>query len=125
MNITCNVCFEDKIGVPCGASNTCKAFMCEDCVWKNADKNVWDKRDCFGKRCEFCKCYDSRYGLKDEIYDIFNRASDYDFPIYNYLILTIMLKGDIDYRTMYYEELQDDRSTYNGREFWCLPCDED
>ena len=123
MNINCNICFEDRIGVPCGASNNCKAYMCEDCVNENSDNNDWDKKTGMGKRCLFCKCYDYRYGLIEEIYDTFNSASEYGNSNQVYIILIIMLKGDIDYRTMYYEELQDDRDTDSGREFWCLPCD--
>jgi len=80
MNIECYICFEKKIIIPCGAFNNCKVSVCNDCKEKTMDIAV---ADYFVLRCLFCKEYDFKTSINDEINAMIN---DYAINPYNYIL---------------------------------------
>tara|TARA_B110000285_G_C14681494_1_gene404902 strand:+ start:212 stop:568 length:357 start_codon:yes stop_codon:yes gene_type:complete len=115
MNTECDICCEEGIIMPCGALNNCKVNVCNNCRIDGHDGNY----DYMSRKCVYCKCYDYKTGLIDELnYDIFEYHPDSGGEMSNTYILCLYQMKKLN--TIWTLNDED----YNEIPF-CLPCDED
>jgi len=68
----CSICYNDKIIIPCGSFNNCNASVCNDCYYRCSSKLYFMSFECI-----YCKSYNFKKGLIDELNEVFGEYSEY------------------------------------------------
>jgi len=111
MNIECYICFEKQFINPCGAFNNCKAKVCNECKVKTISIN---DNDYFVLKCLFCKEYEFKTSINDEIEAIVN---DFAIEPYNYILYIL--------RYNYNDSFYKNSCIYDNDYGYCFICEED
>ena len=72
MNTECSICYDNKIIVPCGAFNNCSSSVCNDCFYRCSDELNY-----MSYKCVYCKTYNYKRGLIDELNDVWESDSSH------------------------------------------------
>jgi hypothetical protein len=111
MNVECCICFEKQFINPCGAFNNCKACVCNECKVKTMYND--DDVDYYVLRCLFCKEFDFKTSINDEIEAIVN---DDAINPYNYILYMLRYNYNDRYKDFY----------INNNDYgYCFICEED
>ena len=96
----CSICCNDKIIIPCGSFNNCKALVCDNCFY---NKKTIETCEYMSYRCLYCNSYDYKKGVMEELRAIFDVSCDIGNGN-NYVLNCITYKKDKNFFDFIIEE---------------------
>ena len=119
MNTECSICYDNKIIVPCGAFNNCSSSVCNDCFYRCSDELNY-----MSYKCVYCKTYNYKRGLIDELNDVWESDStNYHFK--QYILWVMLWKHNKNILLLDpFDDDDDDDFSPQGL-IPCLPCDDE
>lgn len=91
----CNICYEEKMCIPCGSSSNCDVYTCQECrVNHHREKHEEELNDPCGfiYKCPYCCKGDIKIETKTTIINYYNDCDD--FPQVNHAYHSAVENGD-------------------------------
>jgi len=110
MNTECDICCKKSFIIPCGAKNSCNAFVCYDCRYGK------DEEFYFETKCYYCFGIDYKQGCLRELgFNFFEGFSVNEYePNKPYILALVEYKTDK--AVMFYDDMWEENP-------YCFPCD--